>query len=306
MPTGRRAPGRHRRRATRSPVRRRARATSSLVADGRQLILQRQRSGAERSMEHEAEILRAAHRAGVPVPEVVASSGDAAALGAPFLLVTAIEGETIARKLLRDEEFAEARRILPAQLGRAAAAIHRIDPAGIPGLEQHDQVAYYRQVLDDLGQPHPAFELAFRWLEEHRPASPRTTLVHGDFRLGNVMVGSDGLRAILDWELAHLGDPLEDLGWLCVRAWRFGGPKPVAGMGDYEELFDAYEAASGAAIDREAARWWEVLDAQMGDHVHPPGQQPPHRRGPQPRVGRDRTPRLRERVRPVPGLGGSW
>jgi aminoglycoside phosphotransferase (APT) family kinase protein len=114
-------------------------------------------------------------------------------------------------------------------------------------------------MLDTLGQPHPAFELAFRWLEQHRPASPRQAIVHGDFRLGNIIVGDDGLRAVLDWELAHLGDPMEDLGWLCVKAWRFGSSKPVAGVGDRAELFAAYEAAGGGTVDPAAAHWWEVL-----------------------------------------------
>jgi len=83
--------------------------------------------------------------------------------------------------------------------------------------------------------------------------------VHGDFRLGNLMIGADGLRAVLDWELAHLGDPMEDLGWLCVKAWRFGSPKPVAGVGDYRELIDAYAAESGLDVDPDVVHWWEVL-----------------------------------------------
>ena len=131
------------------------------------------------------------------------------------------------------------------------------------GLPTTDQVAQYRQSLDDLNaqldQAHPAFELAFRWLEHNRPISARRTVVHGDFRLGNVMVGPDGLRAVLDWELAHVGDPMEDLGWLCVRAWRFGSNRPVAGVGDYDELLDAYSTATGFAAHRDDLRWWEVL-----------------------------------------------
>jgi len=233
--------------------------------DGRreQMILQRERpGGALRSgggMQTEAALLRAAWDAGVPVAPVVTSGGADSPLGAPFLVSRKVEGETIARKILRDEAYAGARARLAGQLGEALAALHRIPVDAAPGLEEHDQIAQYRELLDTLGEPHPAIELGLRWLDQHRPPPSRTTVVHGDFRLGNLIVGPDGLRAVLDWEIAHLGDPLEDLGWLCVRAWRFGGPKPVGGFGDYDELFAAYSAAAGVTIDPEVVRWWEIL-----------------------------------------------
>jgi len=237
-----------------------SRETWRFAADGRPLILQRQRSGDGRDMGVEASVLRAAGAAGMPVASVVAADAEPSSpLGASFMVMTAVEGETIARKILRDDEFTEARRLLPAQLGAALAQLHAVAVDTAPGLVEQDQIGYYRDMLDTLGQPHPAFELAFRWLEQHRPVSPRRAIVHGDFRLGNVIVGPDGLRAVLDWELAHLGDPMEDLGWLCVKAWRFGSPKPVAGVGEYDELFAAYEAAGGGHVDPDEARWWEVL-----------------------------------------------
>jgi aminoglycoside phosphotransferase (APT) family kinase protein len=236
-----------------------SRETFRFVADGRPLILQRQRGGDVRDMGVEANVLRAAFAAGVPVPELVAASTDASAVGSAFMVLTAVDGETIARKILRDEQFAHARTVLPEQFGRALAQLHAIDPATVPGLAAQDQVRMYRQVLDLSGEPHPAFELAFKWLDEHAPPPCAPTLVHGDFRLGNVMIGDDGLRAVLDWELAHVGDPMEDLGWLCVKAWRFGSLLPVAGVGSYEQLIDAYEAASGTTVDPEVVRWWEVL-----------------------------------------------
>jgi len=149
--------------------------------------------------------------------------------------------------------------VLPAQLGVALARIHRTDVRQVAGLAGDDQIAMYRSVLDGSGYAHPTFEFAFRWLAQHRPAGRPRSLVHGDFRLGNLMVGPDGLRAVLDWELAHLGDPMEDLGWLCVKAWRFGSPKPVAGVGDYRQLIDAYAAESGLTLDLDVVRWWEVL-----------------------------------------------
>jgi aminoglycoside phosphotransferase (APT) family kinase protein len=236
-----------------------SRETWSFSADGRHLILQRQRDGASRGMGSEAEVLRAARAGGVKVPELVVDGSDSRALGNPFLVVAAVEGETIARKILRDDRFSSARRALTADIGTAMAKLHAIDPGEAPSLVEQDQVAFYRQVLDDLGQPHPMFEVAFRWLETNRPATTGTRIVHGDFRLGNVMVDENGLAAVLDWELAHVGDPMEDLGWVCVRAWRFGGTEPVAGLGGYEELFDAYEAAGRPRPDGATVRWWEVL-----------------------------------------------
>jgi aminoglycoside phosphotransferase (APT) family kinase protein len=236
-----------------------SRETFRFSAAGRDLILQRQRTGAARTIATEVSVLLAAKRVGVPVAEVIASSDDDQGLGAPFMVLTAVEGETIARKILRDEPFSTARDVLCSQFGHALAQLHSISPDDVVGLVETDQVNQYRDILDQIGQPHPAFELALRWLEANRPASRGVSVVHGDFRLGNVIVGSDGLRAVLDWELAHLGDPMEDLGWLCVKAWRFGGALPVAGVGAYDDLFAAYESASGTTIDPAVVRWWEVL-----------------------------------------------
>ncbi len=238
-----------------------SRETWSFVADGRPLILQRQRPGDTRDMMIEARVLQAAFDTGVPVPELIAS-GELSS-GAKFMVLAHVSGETIARKILRDDRFADARPVLVRDMARALARLHAIDADAVSGLPSIDQVEQYRSTLDNLnaslGQSHPAFELAFAWLERNRPASQRRTLVHGDFRLGNVMVDEPGLVAVLDWELAHIGDPLEDLGWLCVRAWRFGSRLPVAGIGTYEELLDAYRQASGVDVDANEVLWWEVL-----------------------------------------------
>lgn len=237
------------------------------------LVLQRERPGAAGSgvgMAVQAALMRTAAAAGVPVPEVVAASGDvddrsrAAAemtgLGSSWIVSARVEGETIARRILRDDLYAVARAGLVAECGRALALLHRIPPSAAPGLDTPDRVVQHRDLLDQLGQPHPAFELALRWLDANRPTPVAgSTVVHGDFRLGNLVVGPEGLRAVLDWELAHLGDPVEDLGWLCVRAWRFGAPGPVAGLGSREELLAAYAGAGGIDVDPAALRWWEVM-----------------------------------------------
>ena len=227
-----------------------------------QLILQRVRVGVvggNAVMEGEATLLAAAGAKGVPVAPVVAASNDATVVGSPFLVMGWVDGETIARRVLRDDEFADARAALVGQCARAMAAIHEVAVSDAPHLRAQEPVDSLRDLIDAMDQPHPAFELALRWLDAHRPPGGEATVVHGDFRLGNLMVGPDGLRAVLDWELAHLGDPMEDLGWLCVRAWRFGSDLPVAGVGTYDELYAAYAAASGREVDPAAVRWWEVL-----------------------------------------------
>jgi len=236
-----------------------SRETWRFELDGRPLVLQRQRRGDDRDMGLEASVVRAAGEAGVPVPHVVAASAGEGPLGSSWMVLTAVDGETIARKILRDDDYEVARGALTGQFARALARLHALDPAAVPGLQSIDQVAQYRAALDAIGEPHPAFELALRWLDDHRPPSSGLAVVHGDFRLGNVIVGAEGLRAVIDWELAHLGDPMEDLGWLCVRAWRFGSDRPVAGVGAYDELLRAYGEAAGHPADPEALRWWEVL-----------------------------------------------
>jgi aminoglycoside phosphotransferase (APT) family kinase protein len=241
-----------------------SRETYSFVADGRPLILQRQRGATGRTFVTESALLRAARTAGVPVAEVLATDADASAeqreaIGAAFMVVEAIDGQTIARKILRDDEFAGARPKLAAQCGEALAGIHTIVAGDVPGLENTDQVAQYRAAHDSIGVPSPAFELGFRWLEANRPTSSATTVVHGDFRLGNLIIDGNGLAAVIDWELGHVGDPMEDLGWLCTKAWRFGERPRVGGFGDVDDLVGAYEARSGVTVDREALRWWETL-----------------------------------------------
>jgi aminoglycoside phosphotransferase (APT) family kinase protein len=221
-------------------------------------VVQRRRAGAERDMVVEADVLRAAAAAGVPAPPVVdcVEAPD----GTTSLVTRYVPGETIARKLLRDDEYETARGGLVGQLAIALARLHRIPATSVPELEPVDVVDMYRATMDELGQPHPAFELAFRWLDEHRPPPTTSTpvVLHGDFRLGNMIVDRDGLAAVIDWELAHIGDPMEDLGWMCVPAWRFGSQLPAAGVGTRDELLAAYAEASGTAVDREVLRWWEV------------------------------------------------
>jgi aminoglycoside phosphotransferase (APT) family kinase protein len=235
---------------------------SARRADGTatRLVLRRDPPGAPVSgLGLERALLHAAAGVGVPVPRVVAAGDGVEGIGATFLIMEFVDGETIPRRILRDEDLAGARAVLAAQCGQALAAIHRIDPVEVPGLAGGDPLEQLRGLLDRLGQPHPAFELGLRWLAETRPARSGESVVHGDFRNGNLIVGAEGIQAVLDWELAHRGDPLEDLGWLCVKAWRFGSPLPVGGFGTIEQLVGAYEAAGGRSVDAAALHWWQVL-----------------------------------------------
>jgi len=176
-----------------------------------------------------------------------------------------VAGETLARRILRDAPYASARARLAAQCGDVLARIHAIPRPALPALpEPKTPIAPFlveeqRVRLDSFGDAHPVFELALRWLARNLPSERAIALVHGDFRNGNLIVTERGLASVLDWELSHLGDPMEDLGWLCVKSWRFGAELPVGGFGTKEDLFAAYERASGGRVDVESVRFWEVF-----------------------------------------------
>ncbi|HZJ26702.1 MAG TPA: phosphotransferase family protein, partial [Acidimicrobiia bacterium] len=231
----------------------------------RALVLRRDPStqllGSARSTEYE--LIRAAEAAGVPVPTVRFLLDDADGIGTGFVM-DRVEGETIPRKILRDDAYAAARAGLARRCGEIAARIHAIDVATLPELPTHaphQEIDQYRAALDNFGEPHPAFELALAWLDDHAPPPPAAPrLVHGDFRNGNLIVGPDGLRSVLDWELAHLGDPVEDLGWLCVKSWRFGNVDRVAGgFGSVDELLAGYRTGGGTDVNPDHLRYWEAF-----------------------------------------------
>jgi aminoglycoside phosphotransferase (APT) family kinase protein len=232
------------------------------------MILRRAPRGARRpepfaGLETEAEIMRRAGAVGVPSPTVRHVLRPDERLGQGFVM-DRVEGETLGRKILRDDTFAAVRPRLARRSGEILARIHQIDASGLMDLRSGTagaQLARMRASYKAEGRPRPVFDLALRWLEQHAPADPpRLTLVHGDFRNGNMIIGPDGVRAVLDWEVVHLGDPMEDLGWICVTSWRFGEiDKPVGGFGSREDMFAGYEAAGGAAVDLDRVRFWEVL-----------------------------------------------
>jgi aminoglycoside phosphotransferase (APT) family kinase protein len=173
-----------------------------------------------------------------------------------------VDGETLGRKLVGDAALAPARAVLARQCGAALAAIHRLPVQRLPFLQTLSPAAelrLYVSLLDGLERRHAGLAYAVRWVADHLPARWTNAIVHADFRTGNLIVGPDGLRCVLDWEIARVGDPMQDLGVLCMRTWRFGGALPVGGFATREDLYAAYEAAGGAPVDAERVRFWEVF-----------------------------------------------
>lgn len=221
-----------------------------LVESGeRRWVLRRDPVGevAQTSRVAEFAVQLAAHDAGVPVPRPIAF-GD---FGTPGMLMDYVAGEAIPRRVLRNPPDG-----LVGQLGVALRGASTTGLGEAPGDPCVVAIDAARALLDASGDALPALELGLRWLTLNRPPPAAAGIVHGDLRLGNFIVGDDGLRAIVDWEFWHLGDPVEDLAWLCARPWRFGADDQVAaGLGSLAELLDGY----GADVDPERLRWWDVV-----------------------------------------------
>ncbi len=237
-------------------------AFDAVGADGSraELVLRRDPPGRPSepgAMSREARAISSARAAGLAVPEVLLWTDGPDLWGSAGLVMRRVPGETIARRILRDDTYRQARAVLVRQLGEFAAGLHALGPPG--DLPAPDPLPELRAALAGFGQSSPVFELAFRTLEASPPPARKPVTVHGDLRLGNLIVGPQSLRAVIDWERVHAGNPAEDLGWLCVKAWRFGVDAPAAGVGTREELLAAYRAAGGADISLDELRWWEIL-----------------------------------------------
>nr|BFE61893.1 phosphotransferase family protein [Dactylosporangium thailandense] len=221
---------------------------------GRRLILLTDPAGEQRGggAAFEASVIRAARSAGVAAPEAVAVVPGG-------LVLQRLEGETVPRRILDGLATGSAGPRLARQCGDALGRLHTVDPGAIAGLPDEDRLVEYRATLDRLDPDRPVLELAYGWLLQRRPARRRTAVTHGDFRLGNFVVDGDGLVGILDWESTHRGDPLEDLGWIAVRSWRFRGPGVVGGFGDVRDFLDGYRAASGEDVSDADFAWAVVL-----------------------------------------------
>ncbi len=244
------------------------------TADGERRLAMRRTPGGlptERGMlggagiRTEARLMQCAHEAGVPEPHVYRVLEPSDGLGEGFLMEW-LEGETLGARIVRSDELREVRPTLARQCGEILARIHAIDldATGLADqLQTQDPRVFVEQTWDAyrlLGTPQPMIDFTARWLLDHLPVAPRRTLVHNDFRNGNLMVSKVGVVAVLDWEIAHIGDPMRDLGWICTNSWRFGRRDlEVGGFGRTEDLFAGYESVSGTKVDPVHVEFWEVF-----------------------------------------------
>lgn len=215
------------------------------------------------SLATEAALIRAtgANGARVPIVRHVCDAEDG--LGEAYVMVR-VDGETLGRKITSDPRFDAVRPALARQCGESLVAIHQTaPPAGLKlkSVNGREELDRYEEVYRATGAQRPILELAFQYLRKHVPEPVEPVLLHGDFRNGNIMFDPEkGVAAILDWELAHIGDPAEDMGWICTNSWRFGRPdRPVGGFGDYADLLAGYASAGGRAIDLPRVRFWQML-----------------------------------------------
>ena len=215
----------------------------------------------ELTLKDEAALIDIAGRYGVPVPVVRLVLRPEHALGQGYIM-SRERGEALPFRLLADDCYRDARERLAFQCGQTLGRIHKIPLESLPeGLSDHSGVLLFQraqELLDTHGNLSPVLQLGLNWLRDRPRRDPLRTLVHGDFRNGNLLVDEDGLVAVLDWELAHLGDPVQDLGYICANVWRFGSPKPVGGFGDYADLLAGYESVTGIAPAMADIHYWQV------------------------------------------------
>ena len=229
---------------------------------GRELLIRRAAGGvihqATLTLEQEFDVLRAAHEAGVKVPEPIAYLGEVE--GREAFVMARIHGETIGRRIVKSPPPG-----LDVQLAEELAKIHAIPRGRLPFLEQGDSIARFYDELDSVGEPHPAIEYGLHWVNQRLPSSAdpnarEPVVVHGDWRIGNVAVDEEGIVAVLDWEFAHLADPVEDLAWPLVRAWRFGADDlHLGGIGELDRYLARYAELTGLEVTREELLVWEVF-----------------------------------------------
>jgi aminoglycoside phosphotransferase (APT) family kinase protein len=229
-------------------------------AGGEQLLVRR---AAATVMHHhtltlaqEYAVIEAAYEAGVKVPRPYGYIADLA--GREAFAMERLEGDTIGRRIVQKEELTAARAGLPVQLAEELAKIHAIPAERLPFLPEA-RLERMVEELDEVDEPHPAIELGLWWLRENRPPQRPSVVNHGDYRIGNVVVGPAGLVGVLDWEFVHLDDPVRDMAFGMVRAWRFGVPeKRLGGVGDAEPFLERYNELTGLDVRPDELDYWEL------------------------------------------------
>lgn len=215
-------------------------------------------------LEVEAELIMLARSQGVPEPEIFYVLQDKDGLGDGIIMEWLV-GEALGSRIVRSPDLAEVRPKLAYECGEILGRIHQLElPETLRGrlteVSPERFITLTWELYQSFNTPQPMIDYTARWLLENLPPAVEPRLVHNDFRNGNLMIDDNGVRAVLDWELAHLGDPMRDLGWLCVRSWRFGNhQKAVGGFGDQADLFAGYESVTGTPVNAEHVKFWEIF-----------------------------------------------
>jgi aminoglycoside phosphotransferase (APT) family kinase protein len=206
------------------------------------------------SLADEFAVLEAAHEAGVKAPRPIAYIPDLD--GREAFVMERLDGETIGRRIVRMDDLPPE---LPTQLANELAKIHAIPRTRLAFLQEANLERMVDE-FDEVGEARPAIELGLWWLREHRPPPREPVIVHGDYRIGNVVVRPhEGLVGVLDWEFAHVDEPVRDLAFALVRAWRFGVPdKRLGGIGDVEPYLERYNELTGLDVRPEELDYWEL------------------------------------------------
>jgi len=237
----------------------------------RSFIARRDPTGSllESNNDLEFELYSALAGSGIPVPRVHWIERDGTSLERPFFIMERLPGETDARVLATSPDLAALRPVIARQKAEILARLHGFDIDAVPSLERppsaaasapHEVARWEQTMRQEMLEPQPVLEIAFSWLKRHLPAPPaRLALVHGDYRSGNFLYDSSGITGVLDWEMAHAGDPVEDLGWLVIKSWRWARDDRVGGLCPRDEFVKMYEDAGGAKVDPAALKFWEVF-----------------------------------------------
>jgi aminoglycoside phosphotransferase (APT) family kinase protein len=218
----------------------------------------------------EFELYTALAGSGIPAPKVNWIERDGAAIDRPFYIMERLPGATDGRTLATSPDYTEARPVIARRKAEILARIHQFDIERIPSLERpvttaaaarHEVERWEATMRADTLEAQPVLELAFNWLKRHLPPPPeRLALVHGDYRTGNFLYEKNGdITGILDWEMAHAGDPIEDVGWVVMKPWRWGGDDRVGGLCKRDEFVRMYEEAGGVKVDPATLKFWEVF-----------------------------------------------